>query len=137
MPDGAITFMLVYAIASFLLTALFVRLGEQTRLAKKIRRHFYWFPFMPPVLLVWGFLQGMIGVVRSLFELLRYCFETLSGSKPIGDKELGNIEINNILIRKGLPGCCMTPPQPNEVAERRRVTRRYNTTPHAAATTSG
>lgn len=81
MLNDIIILLLGYAVASFVLTALFVRLGKQTGLAIKIRQRFYWFPFIPPVLFVQGFLQIVAWASRSLISLLRYCFESLSGKK--------------------------------------------------------
>ena len=88
MSDDIITFMLGYVIASFLLSALFVRLGKQTALAKKIREHFYWFPLIPPALAVWIIFQGMIAAIRSLLGFLRFCFESLSGHKTYRRKKI-------------------------------------------------
>lgn len=81
MPTEVIAFLLTYAIGSFLLTALFVRLEERSALAVMVRRHFYCFPFMPPILLGWGLVHGMSRAVRAVDAFLRYCFEILSGRK--------------------------------------------------------
>ena len=81
MPNGIITMLMIYAIASFVLTAFFVRLGKKSALAVMVRRHFYCFPFMPPILLGWGLVHGMSRAVRAVDAFLRYCFEILSGRK--------------------------------------------------------
>ena len=87
--DDIITFVLGYVIASFLLTALFVRLGKQTALARKIREHFYWFPFIPPVLIAWGLLQAVDWTTHRLASLTRRCFEILSGKKTYRRQKIG------------------------------------------------
>ena len=81
MPSDAIPFLLGYAVTSFLLTAIFVRLNEQSRLAQKIRCHFYWFPIIPLILLSREFSRFVTRGLRALLDLLRYCFERLSGKK--------------------------------------------------------
>jgi branched-subunit amino acid transport protein len=81
MTDYIIILMLGYVFVSFLLTALFVRLGKQAALAKKVRQHFYWFPFIPPALVMKSLLQGIGWVLRSALHSLRRGFEILSGAK--------------------------------------------------------
>ncbi len=82
MPLDITMILLGYAVASFILTALFLRLENETPLEKIIRRHFYCFPLMPPVLIVWVLLQGMIKASSVMIDGLRYCFETISVNRP-------------------------------------------------------
>jgi len=81
MPTEVIAFLLTYAIGSFLLTALFVRLEERSALAVIMRRNFYCFPFMPPMLIGWALMHGLNLLMRWGDFFLRYCFEILSGKK--------------------------------------------------------
>lgn len=79
--DDIIISILSYGIGSFVVTALFVRLGRQCVLQDTIRRHFYWFPLMPPVLLAWVIKQGITWTLSTVARLARRCFEILSGKR--------------------------------------------------------
>ena len=89
MPDDLIIILSGYGVTSFVITALFVRLGRQCALKKTIRRHFYWFPLMPPVLLLWAILRATIGTICAIGGLIRRCFEILSGKKTYRRERIG------------------------------------------------
>jgi len=75
-----VTLLMVYAVFSFLLSALYVRYTAD-KLAKFLRRHFYIFPFFPvtvPLLLV-ACTTSKISCL--LFRFLRRSFERISGKK--------------------------------------------------------
>lgn len=89
MPDDLIIILSGYGAASFVITALFVRLGKQCALKKTIRRHFYWFPLMPPVLLLWAISRVLVRTIRAIGGLIRRFFEILSGKKTYRRERIG------------------------------------------------
>lgn len=76
-----IIILLGYGVASFLATTLFVRLGGKCSLERLIRRHIYWFPFMPPLIFLALIGKTMLWLLHAAFEILSRCFEFLSGKK--------------------------------------------------------
>ncbi len=75
-----------YLLSSFILTAMLVRFAPKTEAARMSRKRFYFFPFVPIMIIA----QWIAFLVKWLFlvlltlpyKMVRRAFEILSGHKP-------------------------------------------------------
>ena len=65
---------------SVLITALYLRVGEQIASRITIRKHFYWLPFIPPFLNTPVSFLNMGWILNSVAIILRRSFAMLSGN---------------------------------------------------------
>lgn len=71
-----------YLVISFILTALYVRFAQSTRLATTTRKYFYLFPVIPILLMLNLLIQAARLLIGTTAQLVRRVFEKLSGKKP-------------------------------------------------------
>ncbi|MEM8918483.1 MAG: hypothetical protein AAGE37_06430 [Pseudomonadota bacterium] len=74
-----------YLLSSFVLTAMLVRFVPKTDVARMSRKHFYFFPFVPIIIVtLWVafLLKWLLFVLLALpYKMVRRAFEILSGHK--------------------------------------------------------
>lgn len=70
-----------YLVISFILTALYVRFAQSTRLVTTTRKYLYLFPVIPILLLLDLLMRGARLLTGTAAQLVRRAFEKLSGKK--------------------------------------------------------
>jgi len=82
---------IVYLIATFILSALWIRFSENKRsgLSRLLRRNYLLFPLLPLLLIVFLGYRYLIAPIGSAPSRMRKLFEKLSGKKSITKQSNG------------------------------------------------